>query len=114
LIVSSAENPIELDKYLVSEYWSDVLTTHHAFLLDKEKEIHFLPGSKGGYVFSYTGDELKMIKAVEARNTRRATYIDYYLYVISEEKIIVLDENTWEKIGELELESERYPPSILE
>jgi len=99
--VSDAANPKELDKYILEEYWSDVLSTHHAFLLDPEKRVFFLPGRKGGYVFSYENDELKLVKGVEAFNARRATYIDYYLYILSERKVSVIDENTWERVNEL-------------
>ena len=64
--VSSAQNPRELDKYILNEGWSEVLSTHHAFLLDKKHEIFFLPGGQGAYVFSYKDQKLEMKKAVEA------------------------------------------------
>ncbi|MEA3560689.1 MAG: beta-propeller domain-containing protein, partial [Candidatus Omnitrophota bacterium] len=51
--VELASNPKEADKYILDEYWSDVLNTHHAFLLDAKHKIFFLPGHKGGYIFSY-------------------------------------------------------------
>ena len=102
--VSSAEKPVELDRYTLDEHWSDILTTHHAFLIDSEKKIFFLPAAKAGYIFSYKGNELKLVKAVAASNAKRAIYINDYLYVISEDKVVVIDENTWEKIDELELQ----------
>ncbi len=101
--VSSPENPVEADKYLLDEYWSDILSTHHAFLIDKKHKIFFLPGSKGGYIFSYENDDLKLKKTVSNIRAKRAVYIDDYLYIIGDDKIIVLDENTWERIEELEL-----------
>lgn len=101
--VSSPENPEELDKYILDESWSDVLSTHHAFLLDKKHEIFFLPGGKGGYVFSYKNDNLKLTKAVGEISARRAIYIDDFLYIIGDNKITVLDETSWEKAGEVEL-----------
>ncbi|MDI6807328.1 MAG: beta-propeller domain-containing protein, partial [Candidatus Aenigmarchaeota archaeon] len=58
--VSSAIEPKEVDKYTLDEYWSDVLETHHAFLLDKKHEIFFIPGGKGGYIFSYSNRSLKL------------------------------------------------------
>ena len=101
--VSSPENPKEIDKYILDEYWSEILNTHHAFLLDKKHEIFFLPGSKGGYVFSYKDDKLSLVKAVSQVSTKRAIYIDDYLYIISDREIIVLNELNWEKINEIEL-----------
>lgn len=98
--VSSPEEPKEVDKYTLKEYWSDVLRTHHAFLLDSKHEIFFLPGGNGGYIFSYK-EKLELIKAVNMPAIR-ALYIDDYLYIIGQ-KIIVFDENTWEKVNELDL-----------
>jgi uncharacterized secreted protein with C-terminal beta-propeller domain len=114
--VSDPENPAEADKYMLSEYWSDVLNTHHAFLLDDKHEVFFLPGSKGGYVFSYADDELSLVKAVSDISARRAIYIDDYMYVIGDDEIVVLDENTWEKVNELELSSTSpsYPKPMPE
>ncbi len=100
--VTNPENPTEKAKYTLSEYWSDVLSTHHAFLLDDKHEIFFMPGSKGGYVFSYDGDELSMVKAVSDIGAQRAIYMDDYLYIIGVNKITVLDENTWDEVNELD------------
>jgi uncharacterized secreted protein with C-terminal beta-propeller domain len=99
--VRTAENPKEADKYILDEYWSDVLNTHHAFLLDAKHKIFFLPGSRGGYIFSYENDKLKLIRAVSGIAAKRAIYIDDYLYIVGEDKIIVLDETNWEEINNL-------------
>jgi len=103
--VSSAELPQEVDKYSLSEYWSDVLVTHHAFLLDDEHEIFFMPGSQGGYIFSYENDELSLVKTVSMASAERAVYIEDYLYIVGEDKIVVLDEISWEKVKEIEFSS---------
>ena len=101
--VASPENPAEADKYILDEYWSDVLNTHHAFLLDKKHEIFFLPGGRGAYIFSYKNDELKLVKAISQTSVRRAIYINDYLYIIGDQEIVVLNELDWEKVNELEL-----------
>jgi uncharacterized secreted protein with C-terminal beta-propeller domain len=101
--VSSAENPIEKSKYTLDEYWSDILDTHHAFLLDSKHEIFFIPGNKGGYVMSYTNDNLELKKAVSNINAKRALYLDDYLYILGGNKIVVLDENTFEEVRMVEL-----------
>lgn len=100
--VTLAENPKELDKYILDESWSDILETHHAFLIDKKHNIFFLPGSRGGYVFSYQNDKLKLIKTVSQISARRAIYINDYLYIVGDNKITVLDEIDWQKVKELE------------
>jgi len=102
--VSSASNPKEQDKYILDESWSDILNNHHAFLLDKKHEIFFLPGSKGGYIFSYKNNELSLVKTVSETSVRRAIYIDDYLYIIGDNNIVVLNELNWERVKELELE----------
>lgn len=102
--VSNPENPIEKDKYVLSEYWSEVLNNFHAFLLDDKHQIFFLPASNGGYIFSYKDDKLNLVKSISNYSVKRAIYINDYLYVISENKIIVLDEKNFEVIKELSLE----------
>jgi inhibitor of cysteine peptidase len=101
--VSDPANPTEADKYELSEYWTDILNTHHAFLLDSKHGVFFMPGSQGGYVFSYGGDDLKLERAVSGISARRAVYMDDYMYIIGDDSIVVLDENTWEEANELEL-----------
>lgn len=101
---SSPENPQEKSKYTLSEYWSEAMNNHHAFLLDSKHQVFFMPGSQGGYVFSYAKDELKLVKAVSANNIKRAVYLNDYLYLIGDQEIVVLDEKTWEKVKEFDLE----------
>jgi uncharacterized secreted protein with C-terminal beta-propeller domain len=101
--VSDPVDPKEIAKYNLDEYWSEISQTHHAFLLDAEHEIFFLPGSKGGYIFSYAGDGLNLAKTVSETTVKRAIYLDNYLYVIGENSLVVLDEKNWERVGDLEL-----------
>ncbi len=44
-----------------------------------------------------------MEKAVSSFQAKRAVYINDYLFVISQDKIQVLNENDWTKAGELGL-----------
>jgi len=118
--VTDKNNPVELDKYLLDEYWSEVSNNYHAFLLDAKHKIFFLPGSKGGYVFSYNNISkssrgapsdifpkesyaLELKKAVSQNSVKRAVYLNDYLYVIGEDKITVLNESDWEKVKDLDL-----------
>lgn len=102
--VSDASNPQELSKYTLDEYWSEILNNHHAFLLDKKHKIFFLPGSKGGYVFNYSQNNLRLEKAVKIQNPKRAIYINDYLYIVGEKEIVVLNENSWERVNSIEYE----------
>jgi len=101
--VARADDPREISKYNLNEYYSQISETHHAFLLDSKHQIFFLPGAKGGYIFSYAGDNLKLEKTVADIAAERAIYINDYLYILGQNKLVVLDENSWEKVGELEL-----------
>ncbi|PIY68976.1 hypothetical protein COY90_03070 [Candidatus Roizmanbacteria bacterium CG_4_10_14_0_8_um_filter_39_9] len=101
--VSDPENPTELDSYILDEYWSEALDNHHAFLADDKHKAFFIPGSKGGYVFSYEGNQIAMKKAVSDEQVQRALYINNYLYVIGNSRIVVLNENNWTVVKELDL-----------
>jgi uncharacterized secreted protein with C-terminal beta-propeller domain len=103
--VSSAEKPIERDKYILSEGWSEAASNHHAFLQDAKHKIFFLPGGQGGYIFSYKNDKLELVKAVSGITPKRAIYLNDYLYIIGSDKIIILNEVDWQKVNELDLSS---------
>jgi inhibitor of cysteine peptidase len=98
--VSNGSSPLEIDKYVMDEYWSEVLNTHHAFLQDSYHKVFFLPGSKGGYVFSYEDAKLDLVKAVNVTSLKRAVYMDDYMYLVAENSVVVLDETTWERVKE--------------
>lgn len=102
--VSNPDDPQEVSKYMLNEYWSDILSTHHAFLMDEKFEVFFLPGGNGGYIFSYADDELSLAKAVSGISARRAVFLDDYLYVVGDDSVVVLDENDWERINEMDFE----------
>lgn len=99
--VSDSSNPTEVSKYNLNEFWSEVSNNHHAFLHDKNYQVFFIPGGKGGYIFSYQGDKLTLKKAVNDNLVKRAIYIDDYMYILSENKMVVLDEKNWGVVKEL-------------
>lgn len=101
--VTAPENPIEISKYNLDDYWTEIESNHHAFLLDKTHNIFFIPASQGGYIFSYKDNKLSLVKTVKDYNIKRAVYINDYLYMLGDSKVTVLDENNWEKVKELEL-----------
>ena len=101
--VSDPANPKEASKYNLDDYWSEILNTQHAFLIDKKHNVFFMPGSKGGYVFSYENDNLTLKRAVSNIQAKRALFINDYLYIVGDDKIVVLDEVNWEKVKELDL-----------
>ena len=69
---------------------------------DDKYNIFFLPGNKGGYIFSYEDDNLQLKKAVSNIRAKRALFLDDYLYIIGEDKIVVLNEVDWLEVNKLE------------
>lgn len=102
--VSNPSNPVEVSKFILDEYWSEALSNHRAFLKDDKHKVFFIPGSKGGYVFSYADNKLSLVKTVSGYSVQRAVYINDALYIIGQNKITVLNENNWETVKELTLE----------
>jgi uncharacterized secreted protein with C-terminal beta-propeller domain len=101
--VSDPTKPTEISKYVLDEYWSDVLSTHHAFLQDSDHQVVFIPGGKGGYILSYKDKTLKLATAIESPGVKRSVYIGDFMYIVSENEISVLDESSWEKVAKLEI-----------
>ncbi|MCK9578189.1 beta-propeller domain-containing protein [bacterium] len=101
--VKNPSSPTEIAKYSLDEYWTEVNTNHHAFLIDKTHNVFFIPASNGGYIFSYKDNKLSLAKTIADYNVKRAIYINDNLYILGDNKITVLNEINWQKIGELDL-----------
>lgn len=99
--VLDSANPKEVDKYSLDEYWSEAQNNHHAFLQDEKYEAFFLPGGNSGYVFLYKDNKLSLQKVVSQIQAQRALYVNDYLYVVGSDRIAVLSEKNWERVGEL-------------
>lgn len=104
--VSDATNPTEKSKYSLNEYWTDLMSNYHAFMIDKEHDLFFMPAGGKGYIISFKDGILELIKTVEWQgNIQRAIYINNNLYLIGNAGIVIFDENTWEKVNELSFSS---------
>jgi inhibitor of cysteine peptidase len=101
--VSNPALPVERSVYTLTESWSEVENNHHAFLRDSQYKVVFIPASNGGYVISYENNKLSLKAAVSGYDVRRAVFIDEYFYVVGDEKITVLNENTWKEEKTLSL-----------
>lgn len=100
--VSDPFNPVEVDKNLLTDSWTEVSSNHHAFTHDRKNGIFFLPGGNNAYVFSYKNSSLTLEKAL-AGVWKRALYINDYLYVLSDNSMVVLDQNNWQQVKRLDL-----------
>ncbi|MCX6732578.1 MAG: beta-propeller domain-containing protein [Candidatus Roizmanbacteria bacterium] len=114
--VTDPTNPKEVSHYdLASEYYSAAMDNHHAFLQDPKYKVFFLPGSRGGYIFSYEANTLSLVKALEASTVKRGLYLNDYMYIVSDLGITSFKEGTWEKVGEFTYEKKETPvvPTII-
>jgi uncharacterized secreted protein with C-terminal beta-propeller domain len=111
--VGDANSPKELSKYILDEYWSSALSDHHAFLKDEKNKVFFIPGSKGGYVFSYENNDLQLKKAMSESGVERALYINDALYLLSQSKITSWSEKTWAKLDELKFFEDNQAPGPI-
>lgn len=113
--VSDPKAPKEVSKYeLAGEYWSEAMDNHHAFLQDDKYKVFFLPGGRGGYVFSYEANTLSLVKALEAPSVKRGLYLNDYLYIVSDSGITSFKEGSWDKVGEFTYEKEVVPLDRIE
>jgi len=101
--VADPQNPQEIAQYTLDEYWSEALNNHHAFLQDAQHMVFFMPGSKGGYVFSYADDQLILKKAIDQTQVKRAVFLADHLYIVGDQGVTVLDEKDWTVVKELSL-----------
>jgi len=101
--VSSPNNPKEISKYTLNEYWSESINNHHAFLQDPEHKVFFIPASQGGYMFSYENNTLTLKYSAANSQIKRGLYIGNYFYLLASNEIIALDENTWDVMQTLDL-----------
>jgi len=99
--VTDSANPREIDKYLLSDNWSEVSTNHHAFLQDADNKVFFMPGGRGGYIFSYENGALSLKKTLSETAVKRAIYIDDYFYIIGESGLTVYEVKSWEQVASL-------------
>jgi uncharacterized secreted protein with C-terminal beta-propeller domain len=103
--VSNPSDPVEKDKYIMSDYWSEVGNNHRAFLQDSLFEVFFIPTGNGGNIFSYEDEKITLVKSVSGSRIKRALFIEDNFYIIGEEEIEILDEETWDRVNSVELGS---------
>ena len=65
-------------------------------MMDAKHKIFFIPAEGKGYIFSYSDNTLKEVKTIDNTNAKRALYINDTLFIIGNEKIVAIDQNTWE------------------
>lgn len=106
--VSDPENPKELDRFIMQAYWSDVLNNHHAFLWDAANRIAAIPAGHSYYLFRINNDSITLKKLVNMGwSPLRAAYIDNFIYAFSNNQAAVVDEETFNVIKTLNIQTSR-------
>ncbi len=102
--ISNLNNPKEVDKYILPEYWSRSLYNHHAFLYDKDNGVLVLPVGNKGYIFKINNNNITL-KYLDKHSSEvlRALYIGNYAYTLSTSEIHSIDENNFNLVGSLNL-----------
>jgi len=101
---SDITKPQEVDMILLDESWSDLVSDHHAFLVDEKHKVFVIPAGDKAYIVDYSDDkELKIVLKVTNIQATRSLYIDDYIYIIANTEIKVVDENTWEVVKRFEI-----------
>ena len=104
--ISDLQNPKEIDRYKLNEWWSPALRDYHAFLWDEKYRIFFMPVNRHAYIFKVDDNDIEMVKDDEHKtNVLRALFINDYLYTFSLSEMHILDENNWKLLKKIEFEN---------
>jgi len=105
--VSEKSDPTIDDTYYPGAGWSAIAESHHAFLIDRKHGVFFLPGNDHGFVVDYTNSELSEETRISMDGQpQRAAYVDDYLYVFSDNELVVIDETDWSRETSLGLSND--------
>lgn len=105
------DDPEILDSMVLDDYYSEVSSSHHAFQIDRENKVFFLPGSEGGHFFNYE-DGLEQVKEVNMSDVRRGSFVNQNFYVFNDYNASVIDMGNWNTIKEIQFRNESNPEHI--
>ena len=105
------DDPEVVDSMILDDYYSEVSSSHHAFQIDRENEVFFLPGSEGGHFFSYE-DGLEQVKEVEMRDVKRGAFVNQNFYVFNDYNATVVDMESWETVREIQFRNQSSPEPV--
>ncbi len=101
--VSNLQAPAEKSKLILPAFFSDVLQDSKAFLVNYDREFFFMPTSSGAYIVSYKNNQLNTLKYVDRFYAKRAVFVGDFIYLISNDEMLVLDMNSWEEIERIKI-----------
>jgi inhibitor of cysteine peptidase len=109
VIFDVAGEPEVEDSKILDDWYSSVSDSHHAFQIDRENEVFFLPGSEGGHFFSYS-DGLERVKEIEMQNVKRGAFVNQNFYVFSDYNATVVNMESWETVKKIEYRERKSLP----
>lgn len=101
--ISNSSNPVELDSFITSEYWSEAVTNHHAFVYHPSRNLVILPIGSEDYIFNIENNKITLTKII-GQDAVRNVYIDEYLYVITNDRVIVYTLDDFNEVKRIDLE----------
>lgn len=107
----SGDQPEIVESKILDDYYSEISSSHHAFQIDRQNEVFFLPGSEGGHFFSY-GDGLEQQHFVNISGVQRGAFVNQNFYVFGDEKAAVVDMEEWENVKEIRFRNASAPEPV--
>ncbi|WP_414838284.1 beta-propeller domain-containing protein [Candidatus Nanosalina sp. VS9-1] len=105
------DDPEVVDSMILDDYYSEISSSHHAFQIDRENEVFFLPGSEGGHFFSYS-EGLEEVMQVEMTDVKRAAFVNQNFYVFNSTHASVVDIETWDTVKEIQFRESYVPKPV--
>jgi len=101
--ISDPTDPTELDSFIMDEYWSEAIYNHHAFLHYEAKNLVVLPIGSSDYVFRVKDGQISLRKIIR-EDAVRNVYMDEYLYIITNDEVVVYNFDTYDEVAREDLE----------
>ena len=105
------DDPEIVDSEVLDDYYSSISSSHHAFQIDRENEVFFLPGSSGGHFFSYS-DGLEEVNFLNMSDVKRGAFVNQNFYVFNDYNATVIDMENWETIRQIQFREEESPDPV--
>ena len=105
------DEPSIVDSIILDDYYSQISGNHHAFQIDRENEVFFLPGSEGGHFFSYS-EGLEEVKYVNMTDAKRSAFVNQNFYVFGDTEASVIDIDSWETVKTIQFRNTTEPKPV--
>ncbi|MFB6116407.1 MAG: beta-propeller domain-containing protein [Candidatus Nanosalina sp.] len=107
----SGDEPEIVDSKVLDDYYSSISDSHHAFQIDRQNKVFFLPGSQGGHFFSYN-HSLEEKHFVNISGVQRGAFVNQNFYIFGEENASVVDMKNWETVKEIQFRNISRPEPV--